>query len=236
MKKRIATALFFASFSIAFAQVRGFYGDITWVFYDRPGSSVGLCEVWHFTEGDPRYKKCSLTNTLTECQVATCDSQGGAPASPVVPVVQPIPPVVPIALTPSQLNRRTPQYLAGLRVLGRQIGAANTPVFRPSGSSAYVLTLKAELFGIVFRNCPADSALTDLKNDYIVVKISDGQPPYSITTPGFISEFRRVEGNASYWGIRVATPRYEATRMPLSIRDSVGQVVPLAVQTSPCPS
>lgn len=233
MKKYIATALFFASFGIASAQVRGFYGDITWVFYDRPGSSVGLCEVWHFTDGDSRYKKCSFTNTLAECQVATCDSQGGAPASP---VVQPIPPVVPIALTPSQLNRRTPQYLAGLRALGRQIGAANTPVFRPSGSSAYVLTLKAELFGVVFRNCPADSAETDLKNDYIVVKVSDGQPPYSITTPGYVSEFRRVEGNASYWGIRVATPRYEATRIPLSIRDAVGQIVRLPAQTLACPS
>ena len=230
MKKIIVLVLLLGSFGIAFAHIDYPEMNTTRVFNQDPFPlNSGQCIVSHFVNdgSDPRYHECvSKAISKDRCMATKCDSQNGAPVSPVVP----------IALTPSQLNRRTPQYLAGLRALGRQIGAANTPVFRPSGSSAYVLTLKAELFGIVFRNCPADSAETDLKNDYIVVKVSDGQPPYSITTPGYVSEFRRVEGNASYWGIRVATPRYEATRIPLSIRDAVGQVKQLSAQAYACPS
>lgn len=230
MKKIIAAILFFGSLGVAFAQVRGVSGNITWIFFDRPGSSDGACYVWHYNEGHPQYERCGpIFNTLSECQVATCNSQGNAPTTP------PTPTTPPIAPSPSQ-SPRTPQYLAGLRSLGRQIGAANTPVFRPSSSSAYVLTLKAELFGVVFRNCPADLSRADLKNDYIVIKVSDGQPLYEITTPGFVSQVMRVEGNAQYWGIRVASPRYENSRIPVSVRDSVGQTVPLTVQAQACAS
>jgi hypothetical protein len=222
MKKLIASLLFFGSFSMALAHTDSLGTDTTRVFNQDPYPlDSGMCIVSHFDKTDARYHECAAPAISKDrCMATRCD------IATVIPTI--IPSVLPMPAA------SVSSYYANS--LGYRIGTANIPVFRPSGSSAFVLTLKAQLFGVVFRNCPADSSRTDLKNDYMVVKISDGLPPYSITTPGFISQSMRVEGNVSYWGVRVTTPRYEATRIPLSIRDSVGQIVSLSAQTYACPS